>query len=41
MTWWCGAETDQELIEIVKKHAKDIHNMEFTDEQVLSMARLA
>lgn len=35
------AETDEELIEIVKTHAKKIHNMEFTDEQVLSMARPA
>ena len=39
----CGyvarGETDDELVEIVQQHAKEVHNMEFSREQVLSMAK--
>jgi predicted small metal-binding protein len=41
----CGktmrAPNDEELITIVQKHAKDVHNMTLTREQVLAMAEPA
>jgi len=30
--------TDEELVEAVQKHADEVHHMELTREQVLSMA---
>ncbi len=39
----CGfvarAETDDELIAQVQKHAKEVHNMNATREEVLAMAK--
>ena len=39
----CGhvvrGETDDELVANVQKHAREVHDMEFTREQVLAMAR--
>lgn len=39
----CGAEvrgeTDDELYENVKQHAKEVHNQEVTREQALAMAQ--
>jgi predicted small metal-binding protein len=41
----CGktmrAPNDEELVTIVQKHAKDVHNMTLTREQVLAMAEPA
>lgn len=38
----CGfvarADDDDTLVEVVQKHAKDVHNMDMTREQVLAMA---
>ena len=38
----CGAtirtSSDEELIQEVQKHAKDVHDMDLSSEQVLSMA---
>ena len=38
----CGAtirkSSDEALIEAVKKHAKEVHDMDLTPDQVLSMA---
>ena len=43
MQCYCGhvvrGETDDELVANVQKHAREVHDMEFTREQVLSMAR--
>jgi predicted small metal-binding protein len=30
--------TDEELVEAVRKHAREVHDMELTRDQVLSMA---
>jgi len=30
--------TDEQLVSIVQKHAKDVHNMTLTADQVLAMA---
>jgi predicted small metal-binding protein len=30
--------SDDELVDVVQKHAREVHNMELTREQVLSMA---
>jgi predicted small metal-binding protein len=39
----CGhvvrGETDDELVANVQKHAREVHDMEITREQVLAMAR--
>jgi predicted small metal-binding protein len=39
----CGhvvrGETDNELVANVQKHAREVHDMEITREQVLAMAR--
>jgi predicted small metal-binding protein len=39
----CGhvvrGETDDELVVKVQKHAREVHDMEITKEQVLAMAR--
>ena len=39
----CGhvvrGETDDELVARVQKHAREVHDMEITKEQVLAMAR--
>ena len=39
----CGyvvrGETDDELVANVQKHAREVHDMEVTREQVLAMAR--
>ena len=39
----CGyvvrGETDDEIVANVQKHAREVHDMEVTKEQVLSMAR--
>ena len=32
-------ETDDELVANVQKHAREVHDMEFTREQVLAMAQ--
>lgn len=41
----CGktirGETDDLLIERVKEHAKEVHNLELTKDQILSMAEPA
>lgn len=41
----CGAtvraSTDEELIAIVQQHARDVHRMEMTAEQILAMAEPA
>lgn len=41
----CGktmrAPGDDQLVAVVQKHAKDVHNMTLTREQVLSMAEPA
>ena len=41
----CGylarGETDDELVAEVQKHAREVHDMEITREQVLAMARHA
>ena len=41
----CGylarGETDDELVAHVQKHAREVHDMEITREQVLAMARHA
>lgn len=38
----CGktirAATDEDLVDSVQKHAKEVHNMELSRDQVLSMA---
>lgn len=38
----CGAtireKTDDRLVEAVRKHAQEVHKMELTREQILSMA---
>jgi predicted small metal-binding protein len=40
----CGyvvrGETDDEIVANVQKHAREVHNMEITREQVLAMAQL-
>lgn len=37
---WTGrANTDDELVKIVQKHAKEVHNQTATREEVLKMAR--
>jgi predicted small metal-binding protein len=33
------AESDQELVELARRHARDIHQMEITDEQAMAMAK--
>ncbi|MCA1729364.1 MAG: DUF1059 domain-containing protein [Actinobacteria bacterium] len=39
----CGhvirGETDDEIVANVQEHARDVHNMEITREQVLAMAQ--
>ena len=39
----CGyvvrGETDNELVANVRKHAREVHDMDITKEQVLAMAR--
>ncbi|CAN5816891.1 hypothetical protein BH18ACT11_BH18ACT11_08080 [soil metagenome] len=39
----CGhvvrGETDDELVDNVQQHAREVHDMEITREQVLAMAR--
>jgi predicted small metal-binding protein len=39
----CGyvarGETDEELVAVAQKHAREVHGMEITREQVLAMAR--
>jgi predicted small metal-binding protein len=39
----CGfvakADDDETLIDVVQKHAKEVHNMDLTREQVLAMAK--
>lgn len=39
----CGhvvrGETDDEIVANVQKHAREVHDMEITKEQVLAMAR--
>lgn len=41
----CGAviksETDDELVTLVQKHGKEVHNQEATREEVLAMAQPA
>ncbi len=41
----CGktmrGDTDEQLVSIVQKHAKDVHNMTLTADQVLAMAEPA
>jgi predicted small metal-binding protein len=41
----CGyvvrGETDNELVANVQKHAREVHDMEITKEQVLAMAQQA
>jgi predicted small metal-binding protein len=40
----CGFEArgeESELVPVVQKHGRDVHNMEATREQVLAMARPA
>jgi predicted small metal-binding protein len=40
----CGFEArgeEAELVPVVQKHGRDVHNMEATREQVLAMARPA
>ena len=32
-------ETDDALVDVVQKHAKEVHNMDLTREQVLAMAK--
>jgi predicted small metal-binding protein len=43
MQCYCGhvvrGETDDELVANVQKHAREVHDMEITREQVLAMAR--
>jgi len=43
MQCFCGhvvrGETDEELVSNVQKHAREVHDMEVTKEQVLSMAQ--
>lgn len=38
----CGTiirkESDDELVAAVQRHAREVHNMELTQEQILSMA---
>ena len=42
-TCQCGVvlrgETDDELVANTQRHAREVHNMELTREQVLAMAR--
>jgi predicted small metal-binding protein len=33
----CG-DTDDELVQVAQKHARDVHDMKLTREQVLSLA---
>jgi predicted small metal-binding protein len=39
----CGfvarADNDDTLVDVVQKHAKEVHNMDLTREQVLAMAK--
>ncbi len=40
----CGFETrgtEDELIPVVQKHGRDVHNMEVTRDEVMAMARPA
>jgi predicted small metal-binding protein len=43
MQCFCGhvvrGETDDELVANVKKHAREVHDMEATREQILAMAQ--
>jgi predicted small metal-binding protein len=43
MKCFCGSvirgETDDDIVTNVQKHAREVHDMEVTKEQVLSMAR--
>jgi predicted small metal-binding protein len=43
MQCYCGhvvrGETDQELVANVQEHAREVHDMELTREQVLAMAQ--
>jgi predicted small metal-binding protein len=43
MQCYCGhvirGETDDELVANVRKHAREVHDMEVTREQVLAMAQ--
>jgi len=43
MQCYCGhvvrGETDNELVANVQKHAREVHDMEITREQVLAMAQ--
>jgi predicted small metal-binding protein len=43
MRCFCGSvirgETDDDIVTNVQKHAREVHDMEVTKEQVLSMAR--
>ena len=32
-------DTDDDLVEVVQKHAKEVHDMDLTREQVLAMAK--
>jgi predicted small metal-binding protein len=32
--------TDDELVEVIKKHAKEVHDVDFTREQALAMAEV-
>jgi len=42
-TCTCGVvlrgETDDELVAITQRHAREVHDMELTPEQILAMAR--
>jgi predicted small metal-binding protein len=43
MQCYCGyvvrGETDNELVANVRKHAREVHDMDITKEQVLAMAQ--
>jgi predicted small metal-binding protein len=39
--WTVTADTDDDLVSQVQKHAKDTHQQEATREEILSMARPA
>jgi predicted small metal-binding protein len=43
MQCYCGyvvrGETDDQLVANVRKHAREVHDMDITKEQVLAMAR--
>lgn len=37
--WTARAETDDELVEQVQKHAKEVHDQSATREEILAMAK--